>query len=152
MYTANTDRLHQRWTRQLLRGSALLPRFSTLKLVRLPLASGASLRLALGPTPTDNDVMLYRKGGRNRERNCRIPFVGEPKFYSWGRCTIALTNMHSDLRSNPSSNLCINLYYRSVPFATLALVKKTRGAYRYGKVVQRATVLRANNTGASARV
>jgi len=35
---------------------------------------------------------------------------GEPKFHSWGRCTIALTNMHSDLRFNPSSGLCINLY------------------------------------------
>ena len=35
--------------------------------------------------------------------------VGEPKFHSWGRCTIALTNMHSDLRSNLSSGLCINL-------------------------------------------
>ena len=37
--------------------------------------------------------------------------VGEPKFHSWGRCTIALTNVHSDLRFNPSSGLCIILYY-----------------------------------------
>ena len=37
--------------------------------------------------------------------------VGEPKFHSWGRCTIALTNMHSDLRFNSSSCLCINLHY-----------------------------------------
>jgi len=38
--------------------------------------------------------------------------VGEPKFHSWGRCTIALTTMHSDLRSNSFSGLCINyLYY-----------------------------------------
>ena len=37
--------------------------------------------------------------------------VGEPTFHSWGRCTIALTNMNSDLRSNPSSGLCINLYH-----------------------------------------
>ena len=36
--------------------------------------------------------------------------VGERKFHSWGRCTIALTNMHSGLRSNPSSGLCINIY------------------------------------------
>jgi len=36
--------------------------------------------------------------------------VGEPKFHSWGRCTIVLTNMHSDLRFNPSSGLGINLY------------------------------------------
>ena len=33
--------------------------------------------------------------------------VSEPKFYSWGRCTIALTNMHSD----PSSGWCFNLHY-----------------------------------------
>ena len=35
--------------------------------------------------------------------------VCEPKFHSWGRCTMALTNMHSDLRFNPFSGLCINL-------------------------------------------
>ena len=35
--------------------------------------------------------------------------VCEPKFHSWGRCTIAVTNMHSDLKFNPSSGLCINL-------------------------------------------
>ena len=60
---------------------------STLKLVSLPVASGASLRLVLAdvsrlaPTPTDNEVMLYRyrKGGRNRERNRRIPRIS-PRF------------------------------------------------------------------------
>ena len=45
------DRPQQRWTRQLLRGSALLPRPSTLKLASLPLASGASLRLAFYAWP-----------------------------------------------------------------------------------------------------
>ena len=44
--TTNADRLQHRWTRQLLRGSALLPRPSTLKLTSLLLASEASLRLA----------------------------------------------------------------------------------------------------------
>ena len=34
-----------------------------------------------------------------------------PKFHSWGRCTMALTNMYSDLRSNPSSGLCIYIIY-----------------------------------------
>ena len=34
--------------------------------------------------------------------------VGEPKFDSWDRCTMALTNIHSDLRSNLSCGLCIN--------------------------------------------
>ena len=57
--TANADSPHQRWTRQLLRGSALLSHPSTLKLVSLPLAWGASHRLAFGDasslasTPTD---------------------------------------------------------------------------------------------------
>ena len=82
--TANTDYPHQRWTRQLLHESALLPRPSTLKLVSLPISSGASLHLALGdasclaPLPTDNEVILYWKGGRNRERNCRIPRISPP--------------------------------------------------------------------------
>ena len=44
--TTNTDRLQHRWTRQLLRGSALLLRPSTLKLTSLLLASEASPRLA----------------------------------------------------------------------------------------------------------
>ena len=43
--TTNADRLQHRWTRQLLRGSALLPRPSTLKFTSLLLASEASLRL-----------------------------------------------------------------------------------------------------------
>ena len=51
MSTTNADRLQHRWTRQLLRGSALLPRPSTLKLTSLLLASGASLRLALRAQP-----------------------------------------------------------------------------------------------------
>ena len=50
--TANADRLQQRWPRQLLRGSALLPRPSTLKLASLPLASGAPLSLAFYAQPT----------------------------------------------------------------------------------------------------
>ena len=51
MSTTNADRLQHRWTRQLLRGSALLPRPSTLKLTSLLLASEASLRLALRAQP-----------------------------------------------------------------------------------------------------
>ena len=82
--TANANRPHQRWTRQLLRGSALLSRPSTLKLVSLPLASGASLRLAFGdalclpPPPPPRESCFSRKGGRNRERNCRIPRISPP--------------------------------------------------------------------------
>ena len=63
-----------------------------LKLVSLPVASGASLRLTLANAsclaPTDNEVMLYRlrKGGRNRERNYRIPsgFCTEAKVAKGG--------------------------------------------------------------------
>ena len=33
--------------------------------------------------------------------------VGEQKFHSWGRCTMAVTNMHSDLRFNSSSGLVL---------------------------------------------
>ena len=44
----------------------------------LLLVSGTSLCLTLGPTPTNNEVMLYRKGGHNRERNCCIPRISIP--------------------------------------------------------------------------
>ena len=39
------------------------------------------LALGLHPPPTNNNgVMLYRKGGRNRGRNCRIPRISPPAF------------------------------------------------------------------------
>ena len=37
--------------------------------------------------------------------------VGVPKFHSWGKCTMPLTNIKSDWMSNVSSVLCIILYY-----------------------------------------
>ena len=41
--------------------------------------------------------------------------VGIPKFHSWGKCIMPLTNMNSDWMSNTSSGLCIiyiiYLYY-----------------------------------------
>ena len=33
--------------------------------------------------------------------------VGLPKFHSWGKCTMSLTNINSDRMSNASSGLCI---------------------------------------------
>ena len=33
--------------------------------------------------------------------------VGVPKFHSWGKCTMPLTNINSDWMSNASSGLCI---------------------------------------------
>ena len=37
--------------------------------------------------------------------------VGVPKFHSWGKCTMLLTNINSDWMSNASPSLCIILYY-----------------------------------------
>ena len=39
--------------------------------------------------------------------------VGTPKFHSWGKCTMPLTNINSDWISNASSGLCIiyTIYY-----------------------------------------
>ena len=44
--------------------------------------------------------------------------VGIPKFHSWGKCTMPLTNINSDRMSKASSDLCIILviiilYYTS---------------------------------------
>ena len=33
--------------------------------------------------------------------------VGVPKFHSWEKCTMPLTNINSDWMSNASSGLCI---------------------------------------------
>ena len=38
--------------------------------------------------------------------------VGVPKFHSWGKCTMPLTNINSDWMSNASSGLCIILCYQ----------------------------------------
>ena len=37
--------------------------------------------------------------------------VGLPKFHSWGKCTMPLTNINSDWMFNASSGLRIILYY-----------------------------------------
>ena len=37
--------------------------------------------------------------------------VGIPKFHSWGKFTMPLTNINSDRMSKASSDLCILLYY-----------------------------------------
>ena len=34
-----------------------------------------------------------------------------PKFHSWGKCAMPLTNNNSDWMCNASSGLCINLHY-----------------------------------------
>ena len=42
---------------------------------------------------------------------CEGRVVGLPKFHSWGKCTMPLTNINSDWMSNASSGLCIILHY-----------------------------------------
>ena len=42
--------------------------------------------------------------------------VGVPKFHSWGKFTMPLTNINSDRISNISSGLCINLGYIIILF------------------------------------
>jgi len=37
--------------------------------------------------------------------------VGVPKYHSWGKCTMPLTNVNSDWMSNASSSLWITLLY-----------------------------------------
>ena len=37
--------------------------------------------------------------------------VGVPRFHSWGKFTMPLTNINSDWMSNASSGLCIIFYY-----------------------------------------
>ena len=37
--------------------------------------------------------------------------VDVPKFHSWDKCTMALTNINPNWMSNASSGLCINLCY-----------------------------------------
>ena len=37
--------------------------------------------------------------------------VGVPKFHSWGKCTMPLTNINLDWISNSSPGLCIDLDY-----------------------------------------
>ena len=47
--------------------------------------------------------------------------VGVPKFHSWDKCTMALTNINSDWMSNASSGLhvCyINLFTQVLYFAS----------------------------------
>ena len=41
--------------------------------------------------------------------------VGIAKFHSWGKCTMTLTNINSDLMSNASFGLCIIYLYCAGP-------------------------------------
>ena len=69
MSTANTDRPHKRWTCQLLRGSILLPRPSTLHEARQPTASVESISPPRARPRQWGHALWLQKGGRNRERH-----------------------------------------------------------------------------------
>ena len=111
MSNANVNRLHQRWTRQLLCRNALLPRPSSLKLLSLPVASGSSIFppharrcLALGPHPPPTMRSCFIGSGRGGViatkivASCvRVPpaFCTEAKVAKGGaylRDTTVLTN------------------------------------------------------------
>ena len=49
--------------------------------------------------------------------------VGLPKFHSWGKCTMPLTNINSDWMSNASSGLCINLCYWGEPHTSVTALR-----------------------------
>ena len=60
--------------------------------------------------------------------------VGVPKFHSWGKCTMPLTNINSDWMSNASSGLCINLfilYYAGPLFRILGCNKCHMTSHRF---------------------
>ena len=48
--------------------------------------------------------------------------VCAPKFHSWGKCTMPLTNINSYWMSNASSGLYINLYYIILYYAVCCIV------------------------------
>ena len=47
-----------------------------------------------------------------------------PKFHSWGKCTMPLTNINSDWMSNASPGLCIYiiLFMRVLYFASWGVI------------------------------
>ena len=122
MSTANANRPHQQWTRQLLYESALLPRPSMLKLFSLPLASGTSFRLALGPHHplTMRSCFIGTGRGHNRERNCRIRRTSSPLHFvlrlrlqkggAYLRDTTVLARINAwSLTHSPQPNFCITI-------------------------------------------
>ena len=49
--------------------------------------------------------------------------VGVPKFHSWDKCTMPLTNINSDWMSNTSSGLRIILLYYVGPVASWGVMR-----------------------------
>ena len=59
----------------------------------------------VGGEITQSGATVRGEGGVAGEEK----LVGVPKFHSWGKHIIPLTNIQSDWMSNASSGLCINL-------------------------------------------
>ena len=57
--------------------------------------------------------------------------VGVPKFYSWGKCTMPLTNINSDWMFNASSDLCIILIIYAGPLSCILGCNITYGKMGY---------------------
>ena len=55
--------------------------------------------------------------------------VGVPKFHSWGKCTMPLTNINSDWMSNASSGLCIILVI--LYYAPVSMLRPTTSCMGY---------------------
>ena len=56
--------------------------------------------------------------------------VGVPKFHSWSKCTMPLTNINSDWMLNASSGLCIILGYISYISYITSKVTAPQDAYK----------------------
>ena len=59
--------------------------------------------------------------------------VNVPKFYFWGKCTMALTNINSCWMSNASSGLCIVLVILFVLSCILGC-RDLRGSFQWGVI------------------
>ena len=56
--------------------------------------------------------------------------VGVPKFHSWGKCTMPLTNINSDWMFNASSGLCIILVSYIIYAGPLSCILGLRGSFK----------------------
>ena len=84
---------------------------------------------------------------------------GVPKFHSWGKCTMSLTNINSDWMSNASSSLCTILCYMILYYAGPLscilgcnfFVQTTLSNNDNSKTVQALTLILARNGCSSQR-
>ena len=75
--------------------------------------------------------------------------VGIPKFHSWGKCTVPLTNINSDWMTNASSGLCIILvilYYIILYYIILYYIEQSNGTPRCSWKVSATGLYLGSNT------